>query len=241
MRTNILTIGGFDPCAGAGVLADIKTFEQLGLYGHAVNTANTIQVEDQFVSVNWVDDSIIEQQLDLLLSKYEFSVVKVGLIPSLGWIKKIKSKLNDDVKIVWDPILKASAGFEFDHSGDFSEALSHVYLITPNTIEAQSMMNENDAHDAAQLMSKHCHVLLKGGHSEERPGFDYLYFKDTKLEYTPRSAQVSAKHGSGCVLASAVASYLALGKAVVEACERAKTYTEMVLSSNESLLGYHNV
>ena len=241
MRKNILTIGGFDPCAGAGVLADIKTFEQLGLYGHAVNTANTVQVEDQFLSVNWVEESIIEQQLDLLLSKYDFTVVKIGLIPNLEWIKKIKLRLDDNVKIVWDPILQASAGFDFSHNGNFLETLENVYLVTPNIPEVKKIMGENDAHDAAQKMSEFCHVLLKGGHDSERLGFDYLFFKDTKLEYTPRSAQVLPKHGSGCVLSSAVASYLAIDKALIEACERAKTYTEKVLSSNDSLLGYHNI
>ena len=70
----ILTIAGFDPSGGAGILADVKTFEQNKCIGMAVQTANTIQTEDEFLSVNWVNEDIVIKQLEKLLIKYTFVV-----------------------------------------------------------------------------------------------------------------------------------------------------------------------
>ena len=65
----ILTIAGFDPSGGAGILADIKTFEQHKCIGMGVQTANTIQTENEFLSVNWIDENVVLKQLEMLLSK----------------------------------------------------------------------------------------------------------------------------------------------------------------------------
>src|SRR3989338_7600616 len=115
-RSHILTIAGFDPSGGAGILADIKTFEQHRLLGMAVNTANTVQNDEEFLAVNWRSETEIFDQLDVLLKRFSFPVVKVGLLPSFGLLVDLKKRLGHKTKIVWDPVLSASAGFDLQQN-----------------------------------------------------------------------------------------------------------------------------
>ncbi len=79
-----LSIAGFDPSGGAGLVADIKTFEQLNVYGLGVCTANTVQTEEQLSSVKWVLSHTIFLQLEILLKKYPLTYIKIGLIESFS-------------------------------------------------------------------------------------------------------------------------------------------------------------
>lgn len=236
MSTNkpfVLSIAGFDPSAGAGVLADIKTMEQCGVYGFGVNSANTFQNENEFDGVEWVSFESIQKQLVPLFRKYNIQVVKIGLIENLEILLKVCAFLkaqNATIKIIWDPILSASAGFSF-HSNiqqrQLDEVLQLVYLITPNQPEY------------AQLGSlKGVNVLLKGGHAEKKD--DVLVVQSGEEKIIKGSETVlKPKHGSGCVLSSAIASYLAFGFSLEDACKQAKRYVETLLASNEGLLGFH--
>ena len=239
-RHPILTIGGFDPSGGAGVLADIKTFEQHRLLGMAVNTANTVQSEDEFLSVNWLDKSLILEQLDQLLKHYQFNYVKIGLIPSIDFIHELHSKLGN-AKIIWDPILTASAGFDMQH--DFSslqDVLKKVDFFTPNWEEIKSLSGKDDAIAAAEDFAKLCNVYLKGGHDTEHPGRDHVFFNGKHFHLKAKGKKMTPKHGSGCVLSSALAANLSLRYPKHKACLKAKSYVTRVLESNPSLLGQHN-
>ena len=115
-RPYVLSIAGYDPCGGAGVLADIKTFETIGVYGLAVTTGITYQNDHKFAGVHWLSKKKIKNQLYPLLEAYKVEYVKIGLIESLEVQSEVIELLlgyNNDIKIIWDPILKASAGFSF--------------------------------------------------------------------------------------------------------------------------------
>ena len=75
-RPFVLTIAGFDPSGGAGVLADIKTFEQHHVYGFAVNVGNTIQTEKEFFEMHWTDQAFVLRSLDKLFENYSIKAVK---------------------------------------------------------------------------------------------------------------------------------------------------------------------
>lgn len=238
-RAHILSIGGFDPSGGAGILADVKTFEQHRLLGMAVNTANTIQTEDTFKSVNWVDDSLILEQLETLANQYDFKFAKVGLIPNFGMIFEIK-KVLPETKIIWDPVLSASAGFEMNHSLDLlDEILNKVHFMTPNWNEAKSLTGLEDGLKAGEQLAKKCNIYLKGGHRPDKVGADTIFFKGRSFNLKAKGTKPSEKHGSGCVLSSALAANLQHGFHIKKACLRAKSYVTSVLESNETLLGYH--
>ena len=137
-----LTIAGFDPSGGAGLLADIKTFEANQVYGLGVCTALTVQHENRFDSVQWVESELIIKQAKILFEKYSIQYVKIGLVKSLDDLSKIITALltwNPDITIIWDPILKASAGFNFHDEIStitLKTILKHIYVLTPNLPEA---------------------------------------------------------------------------------------------------------
>lgn len=246
-QTYILTIAGFDPSGGAGLLADIKTFEQNKCIGMAVQTANTIQTEDEFLSVNWIDENIVFQQLETLLNKYKFSFVKIGLMPSLQFLQiaiQICKQSNEKIKIVWDPILSASAGFNFNHNLDLlKEVLKDVYLITPNWDEVKILSGSNESIDGAKELSSLTKVYLKGGHNPNDLGKDYLFEKEEQKTFNPKITNKSlyAKHGSGCVLSSAIAANLNQGYTLQKSILKSKRYIEGFLGSNKSLIGRHRL
>lgn len=243
-RPYVLTIAGFDPCSGAGLTADIKTFEQLKVYGLALCSGLTLQTEDQFFSIEWRNDETVKTELETLLKKYPVAAVKFGIVPSVNFIKKmvkVIKNINPNTFIIIDPIWKSSTGFTFNES-DISQDISfleQVDLITPNTKEMEFIANGKNQIDAINEIRNHCDILLKGGHNETKTGVDTLFQKNNSIELHPDKTKLHAKHGSGCVLSSAITSYLALGNNMETSCRKGKAYIENFLNSNESLLGYH--
>ena len=247
-RPIVLSIAGLDPSGGAGLLADIKTLEEHKVYGLGISSAQTIQTEDEFISVRWEDESEMLKAVGLMLSKYEVKAVKIGIVENIVRLKALVRFIhgkNPDIKIVWDTVIKSSSGFDFWTGGMddeiLKEVLMKVFLITPNYNEATRLMPSLSAKEAAKELSTYCHVLLKGGHNEGEMGVDYLY-TDTEVKILkPNVSSASAKHGSGCVMSSAITANLALGNDLHISCIKAKQYIEQFLTSNNTLLGYHHV
>lgn len=245
-RPYVLSIAGFDPSAGAGVLADIKTFESNGTYGMGVVSALTFQNDREFEGVEWVDFDKIIHQAEVLLRRFEIKHIKIGLIESMDTLAKLinylKTRIADPV-IIYDPILKATAGFEF-HSeieNKFLEAINGVCCITPNIPEAIQLFGADDLNEKLEAISDNINVYLKGGHNDERIATDLLFVKDHTYAFSNDRIADGGKHGSGCVLSSALTAQLALGNDLPGAAENANTYTYNFLASNTSLLGYHQM
>lgn len=247
-RPNVLSIAGFDPSGGAGVLADIKTFEANKVYGFGVVSALTIQNDSEFEKVEWIPLEKIMEQILVLQKRFQFEYIKIGLIENLDVLHQLILHLNSNIsnpKIIWDPILKATAGFDFHSEIDkqlISAICKNIYLITPNFEEIKKLTDEEDEKNAAKDLSKYCNVFLKGGHNEKDLGRDFLFTTDGK-EFSFRAKQKVeiGKHGSGCVLSSAITANLAKGFKLHRACMKAKQYTAEFLNSNKDLLGYHKI
>ncbi len=247
-RPFVLSIAGFDPSGGAGVLADVKTFEQHQVYGFAVTTGNTIQTENDFYTMKWTDIDFVLTSLKKLFENYDIKAVKIGIVPSLDYLEKIVfsiKRLSPKTKIVWDTVLKSTTEFDFmniENQTVLIEILRELDLITPNYNEILQLDSvEKNAVQIAQKLSKYCAVYLKGGHNPEEKGVDYLHTETAIFKLLPNQNRIYEKHGSGCVLSSALAANLALEKDLKTACDEAKKYTENLLTSNPSKLGYHYV
>ena len=246
-RPYVLSIAGFDPSAGAGVVADAKTMEQCGAYGLTVCSAVTVQHESVFKTVEWTKPSLILAQMDLLFQRYQIDVCKIGLIENWELLKIITQRLiayNPTIKIIVDPIFRASAGFDF-HQNVTIDALKSwlqdIYLLTPNAKElARIGAGKTDLMEVAQDLAVYCHLLYKGGHNLEQLGTDYLLMGREIHVLKPEQEVFYEKHGSGCVLSAAIAAYLAFGNDLLESCTQAKNYIAPYLNSNSSLLGFHN-
>lgn len=246
-KTHIVTIAGLDPSSGAGITSDIKTFEAHDLYGLSVCTAVTVQNDITFKACVWVDKEIILNQIETLFERFKIAVVKIGIVQSwevlLAITAFLKSK-NPSIKIVLDPILKASAGFNFHAKQDlevFEKILSNCDFITPNYDEIKELFPNKNVEETIAFMAAKTNVYLKGGHRIDKKGWDEVYYsKIIKMNIPPKANSVFQKHGSGCVLSAALASNLAKEVVLEDACKNAKYYTEQFLNSNDSLLGTHN-
>ena len=247
LRNYVLTIAGLDPSSGAGLTADIKTFEQHNVYGLSVCTAVTLQTEDEFFEIRWEKIEDVIKSLKVLLEKYPVSIVKTGILPSLDYLNKIVTFLNlkyPNIKIIVDPILKSSTGFDFIKDSNkelFYSILKKCFLITPNLNEVILISGNENEMEAAKEISNYCNVLLKGGHHAEKLGIDYLFTNNKITEFKPTHTKCSNKHGSGCILSAAIAANIALGHSLEESCKRSKHYIETILLSNPTLLAYHHV
>jgi len=242
-RPIALSIAGFDPSGGAGVLADVKTFEQHQVLGLGINTANTIQSHGRFENVYWEKAERIEEQLKLMIAEYEISFVKIGLIENLEVLEMILNQLKNGkqkVKIIWDPILKASSGFDFKKDlSALNSILKSIFLVTPNWQETIVLSGKKDGYEGAKALSSHCSVFFKGGHNQGELGKDYLYTAGKIYPYNSKAQRASEKHGSGCVLSASITANLAKGYPFQKACLRAKNYVTRYLESSPSLVGYH--
>ncbi|MCL5128349.1 hydroxymethylpyrimidine/phosphomethylpyrimidine kinase [Algibacter sp. L4_22] len=245
-RPSILTIAGFDPSNGAGLTADIKTFEALKCYGLSVCTANTIQNDIEFKACHWTEIILILNQMEILFNRFEINYVKIGIVENweiLSIIINRLQELNPEIKIVLDPVLKSSSDFSFhsNNSEKLDDILSKIYLLTPNYNEIQQLYPEKDIEETIAYISSKTNLFLKGGHRTDKIGRDVLYITNKKqFTLNPKSFNCSEKHGSGCVLSSAITSYLALGFPLLKACKEGKRYTEKFLNSNKSMLGFHS-
>jgi len=247
LTPNVLLVAGFDPSAGAGVLADVKTAEACGAYGLGVISSLTYQNDTEFDDVDWVETEKIIRQIHVLKRRLPVAAVKIGLVADAEALQTIVDYVSDslgDVPIVWDPILKATAGFEF-HGQELVEScpgvLRKLTLVTPNIPECEALFGTSDIAQLQVLVRDNglpC-ILLKGGHSTGNESTDYLVTASNIINIPGVKFPGFQKHGTGCILSSAIASYLAQGKTLEDACKLGKTYVARAITSNEGLLATH--
>lgn len=243
-RPHLLSIAGLDPSGGAGLLADIKTMEQLRVNGLSVCTCMTLQTEAECFSATWRPTEEILGAVQFLMNHFEVDTVKIGIIKEVGLLTEVVNlvkSINPNAQIVWDPVLKSTSDFSFfdlESLQYLPSILKEISLVTPNYPEYELLKPYLFPPD-----QRPCSVLIKGGHNEWKPGTDILYTPLEIITLKPHhsSDQLYPKHGSGCVLSSAIASYLALGEDLENACRKGKTYIEEFLKSTPHLIGFHAI
>ena len=245
-RPIVLSIAGFDPSGGAGLAADLKTFEQNDCLGMGVMTAWTVQTEKDCHQVNWLSFEYVQAQLIPLLENYHFAAIKIGIAPNILFLQEIIKTLQQyqpQAHVVWDPVLASSSGkviMEKISTKKLEKLLPNITLITPNRIEAQALYSESSSTAAAMQMSNYTHVLLKGGHARKDKGTDLFFEQKICQKIEGEKGSFSPKHGSGCILSAAITANMAKGLSVYESCVNAKKYIEKRLKSNTGLLAYHH-
>ena len=231
MIPTVLSVAGYDPSGGAGVLADCKVFDAFGVHGQGVISALTCQNERSFSSVTWRLWAEMQAELDLLAQERSFAAVKIGLVQNAAMLSAIVQWVRQHFPtafVVWDPVLKASAGFAFHQvqlRAEYLAAAKQIDLITPNSFEKQ------------WLGAVATNVLHKGGHESGAHSEDILY--DVQGEVLGRFAAPrlpSSKHGTGCMLSSAIAAGVAQGLSLVEAAAQGRAFMQALLNSGSGEL-----
>lgn len=243
-RPFVMTIAGFDPSGGAGILADCKTFEQLKFQGLGVCTAMTIQTDSQCLSLEWQPLDKVTSAISILMEKYPVRAVKIGVVKDSEFLHEIMKTVKlhaPEAKIIWDPVLKSTSEFTFfdlNTIPDLKNVLNEIDLITPNYNEYKVLQDKHLFDDPENS----CAVLIKGGHRKDLLGTDILKQEDRKIAIYPNETALTyhPKHGSGCVLSSAIAAHLAKGEHLETACRKGKEYIEKFLTRTPGLLGFHS-
>lgn len=240
----VMSIAGFDPSSGAGISADLKTFEATGSYGLGVCSGVTFQNEVTYQGTHWMAFEEIRKQCELQFDRHLPEYLKIGLIEDFttldlltAWIRRTYPWM----KIVWDPILKASAGYTFHTTNPvlLDSVLKRLYLITPNTVELRELFGTEDPDSLQDIAGKYrLNILWKGGHNEGKEVTDCLITPSDISRFTVSRSRYG-KHGTGCILSAALVSALAQGKSLEEACNQAQLYVAKVIISNNSELSFH--
>ncbi len=241
----VMSIAGFDPSSGAGITADLKTFEATGSYGLGVCSALTFQNEDNYGGTHWTHPEEIQKQCEFQFRKHLPEYLKIGLIENFEVMDRLTDWLINNhpgMKIIWDPVLKASAGYTFHtiQKHLHSSILKHIYLLTPNTDEVWQLFGKDSTPRSLQEYCRkfQLNILWKGGHNAGTEVSDYLITpEDIHCFSLLRSKQ--EKHGTGCIFSAALTSALAQGISLIDSCNKAQLYVSQAIESNNSKLSFH--
>jgi len=243
---NALTIAGSDSVGGAGLQADLKAFEAVGVHGCSVVTCVTSQNTRGVSSIFPIPVSDIASQMGSVLEDVDLGAVKTGMLYSADIVRVVASTLRGiDAPIVVDPVMVATTGSDLHVSG-FVEAmmtklLPMCALVTPNLAEAERLSgikvkDEKSARKAAFeiLELGPDAVLVKGGHLKGPESADYLYADGEVIKIS--SPRVEAEvHGTGCALASLIAANMALGLELEEAVRTSKGMIYKAILARETV------
>jgi hydroxymethylpyrimidine kinase/phosphomethylpyrimidine kinase len=231
----LLTIAGFDPCCGAGVAADLKTFAAHGCYGMAAITSLTVQSTHGVEAVHNTPSAEVREQLDILVRDCDIAAVKIGMLGNRGNAAVVAEFLDAHkfAHVVHDPVMKSSSGAELLDSAGIkyvaAELLKRSSVITPNIAEAEvltglTIKDVADMEAAARKLSDMgaLAVVVKGGHMEK--AVDVLFDGKEMHHLGGDRVKVENTHGTGCTFASAITAQLAAGRSLLEATTLAKAY-----------------
>uniref|UniRef100_A0A7J2TJK4 Hydroxymethylpyrimidine/phosphomethylpyrimidine kinase n=1 Tax=Archaeoglobus fulgidus TaxID=2234 RepID=A0A7J2TJK4_ARCFL len=204
----ILTISALDPTGGAGASADIKVARILGFFPCSIITALTVQSSSRLFSVHPVDSEIIEKQFEYLLSEFEFSAVKIGVVPKLEMSEIISRYLKKlGCPKVLDPVIEAGVGGKLGEREAYEVLMKSVEVATPNFSEAKQFGSSSNPEDLALEIHRKfgCNVVITGG---EIGGKDVVC-ENGKIYFVEADLIHGDFHGTGCVYSTALACYLA--------------------------------
>jgi hydroxymethylpyrimidine/phosphomethylpyrimidine kinase len=229
MTKNLVSIAGYDPSGGAGVLLDIGVFENLGHRGFGVLTAVTAQSPERVDRVFPVAARAVTAQFARLAGTAAVAGIKVGMLATAENLAAAARILagNAPVPRIVDPVFRSSSGTVLLEKAAWAGFLAALRgkadLITPNLdeagmLEGAPVRTVPDMRSAAQAISRSARMpcLLKGGHLDG-PAVDLLYDGKTFTAFE-HERQAKSVHGTGCYLSSAILAFMADGRPLEEAC-----------------------
>jgi len=236
----VLTIAGSDSSAGAGIQADLKTFEAFGVFGTSVITVLTSQNTKGVTGIYPVSAQFVKQQLDAVFDDFEIGAIKIGMLYSNEIIDTVREFIKDlDIPIVFDPVFISKAGSELlndDAIENLKTLLPYVTLSTPNLFEAKQMFgyeaslesnSVNKINFPTQVIIKnHCTKI-----DENLRSMDILYSQTEQLSFDTPYQETNNTHGTGCSYSSAIAANLALGKDLNESIQMAKRFIYLAIKN----------
>ncbi len=244
-----MTIAGSDSSGGAGVVADLKTFEALGVWGAVALTAVTAQNSLGVAALHLVPPEVIRAQIEAVATDIRLDAVKTGMLGSAAGVRAAAAGLRAAgiTTVVVDTVWLSTHG---DHllAGDGlavlrEELLPLATVVTPNLPEAAALTGRPVGDRTAMIEAAQALlrlgprvVLLKGGHLDDDASSPDLVCGAGGLRWLEGARVPSAHtHGTGCVLSAAVAAFLARGLPPEDACAAAKAFVTVAIAAGGPL------
>jgi hydroxymethylpyrimidine/phosphomethylpyrimidine kinase len=252
MRTPVaLTVAGSDSGGGAGIQADLKTFQAFGVFGTSAITAITAQNTLGVFGIQKLSPELVAAQIRAVAEDLHPAATKTGMLADADIISAVTAELERTGidNLVVDPVMVATSGDRLLDEGA-ADAYGSLFplatLLTPNLPEAEILTGlpihnlEGMGEAARQLISHGVRaVLIKGGHLAGDEVFDLLHDGESWHVWREKRIGEGYAHGTGCTLSAAIAAGLASGIRLLPAVDRALRYTRRALSTAEALGGGH--
>ena len=248
-----MTIAGSDSGGGAGIQADLKTFQELGVFGTSALTAVTAQNTFGVTAIQPVDSAIIKAQIQAVIEDFDVKAIKTGMLFSAEIIYAVGDAFHwSGIPLIIDPVMIAKGGASL-LKDEAVKALKEVLfplaaIVTPNIPEAEvlaemEIKTDEDIEKAAKriLALGAGAVLIKGGHRKEAPYAEDLFMAADGERFSVRSPWIDTKdtHGTGCTYSAALTALLAQGETTANAVVSAKCFIHAAIEDGLKIGGGH--
>lgn len=245
MNGRVLIVAGSDSGGGAGIQADIKTVTALGGYAATAVTALTAQNTRGVFGIHDVPPAFVALQMRLVLEDIGADCIKIGMLHRVDVVDavcEVLRTLGAGIPVVADPVMVAKGGDPL-LAADATEALRsrllpRATLATPNLPEAAALVGSADGDSEPEALAEQVlalgpgAVLVKGGHGAGRAVVDVLAIRNERMRrYEHARIDTPHTHGTGCTLASAIATGIAQGLDIPAAVERARAYVREAIAT----------
>lgn len=233
-----LSVAGFDPSGGAGVIADIKTFAAFGCFATAAITSLTYQNTVGVFGAAHQSAATVREQVLPIVADFQIAGAKTGMLPTREVIEEVARLFREErlPAPVVDPVVRSTSGYDLIDEDALRALIEKLLplaaLVTPNILEAERITGEKisglaDMERSAEQIKRMGAraVLIKGGHSSGAEAIDVLSDERGLVTHF-RAARVESgeTHGTGCTLAAAIAANFARGRNLIDGVERAKRF-----------------
>jgi hydroxymethylpyrimidine/phosphomethylpyrimidine kinase len=247
-----LTIAGSDSGGGAGIQADLKTFQQFGVFGTSVIVALTAQNTREVRAVETVPDSMVSAQLIALAEDLPPAALKTGMLAEAGLVRLVARAIRENgwAPLVVDPVMVSTSGARL-LSTEAEEVVREdllplAALVTPNLDEA-AILTGRVVHDiptmeragATLLRFGAGAALIKGGHLAGNTVTDVLVTPSGVRHFSRQRIETGSVHGTGCTLSSAITAGLALDRPLERAVEDGLDFVYRAIAAAPGLGGGH--
>jgi hydroxymethylpyrimidine/phosphomethylpyrimidine kinase len=237
-----LTVAGFDPSGGAGVVADVKTFTAFGCFATAAVTSLTFQNTVGVFGASHQTAETLRAQILPVVEDFKVAGAKTGMLPTREIILEV-ARLFRETNLpapVVDPVLRSTTGFDLIDGAALDalkvELLPLARLVTPNIPEAEALTGLDVRDERGMLKAARAlremgarAVLVKGGHLSGK-ALDILDDGGEVKTFVADRIETTSTHGTGCTLSAAIAACLARGMTLADAVGAAKHFvTDAIL------------
>jgi hydroxymethylpyrimidine/phosphomethylpyrimidine kinase len=247
-----LTIAGSDSGGGAGIQADLKTFQQFGVFGTSVIVALTAQNTRGVRAVESVPESMVSDQLTAIAEDLPPDALKTGMLAEAGLVRLVAKAIRENgwQPLVVDPVMVATSGHRLlttEAEDVIRESLVPLAaLVTPN-LDVAAMLTGRVVYDVP-TMERAAYTLIrfgagaalvKGGHLQGDMVTDVLVTRDSVRRFSRPRLDTSSTHGTGCTLSAAITAGLALGRPLETAVADALDFVHRAIARAPGLGGGH--